>query len=186
MLLVGQDAIELGLEPLLCLLLCHFVLSSQPGLLFPPVPDTVPGSTQHNVEVHTVDTNGGIVLDTQIDMLVNTEAEVSLIRETSPPQLVLLDLESSFEDLLSLGTSHRAPAGDFLVPPDTKGSHGEPGLGEARLLTAQLFQDLGGTGQPVTGLAHTDVETQFLNANVAHWILLLAGHAWDKTMKSGC
>ena len=35
---------------------------------------------EHNVEVHTVDTSGRIVLKTEIDMLVDTEAEVALRR----------------------------------------------------------------------------------------------------------
>ena len=39
--------------------------------------NSVSGSLQDNVEVHTENTSGGIVLNSEIDMLVNTESEVA-------------------------------------------------------------------------------------------------------------
>ena len=86
------------------------MLSAYPGLLFPPVSDPVTWTSQHDVEVHSVDTNAGIVLDSEIDMLVDSESEVALVRETSLPELVFLDLEASLEDLLCLGSTDGAPA----------------------------------------------------------------------------
>merc|ERR1712113_1269805 len=54
--------VEFGLEPFLGLLLGHLVLGSQPGLLLPPIPNSVTGSREHNVEVSSVDANGGSYL----------------------------------------------------------------------------------------------------------------------------
>ena len=39
--------------------------------------NSVSGSLQDDVEVHTENTGGGIVLNSEIDMLVNTESEVA-------------------------------------------------------------------------------------------------------------
>ena len=43
------------------------------------------------------------LLDAQIDMLGNAEAEVAVVGEVLLPQLVLTDLEAALEDLLGLG-----------------------------------------------------------------------------------
>jgi hypothetical protein len=40
---------------------------------------TLTGTTQHNVEVKTVDSNRWIVFDAQIDVFLNTETEVSVL-----------------------------------------------------------------------------------------------------------
>lgn len=61
------------------------------------------------VEVHAVDTNGRIVLDAEIDVLADTEAEVASLGEVALAQLVLLDLEATLDDLLSLEGVRRCP-----------------------------------------------------------------------------
>lgn len=45
-----------------------------------------------NIEVHAIDTNAGIVLDTKIDVLADTETEVARFREVAFPELILLNL----------------------------------------------------------------------------------------------
>ena len=50
-------------------------------------------AAEHDVEVHAVDTDGGVVLDTQIDVLLDAKAEVAVLAEVLPAQLVLADLE---------------------------------------------------------------------------------------------
>ena len=40
-------------------------------------------------------------------------------------------------------------------------------------LTGQLLEHFGGTGQPVAGLADGDVEDEFLDAELAHWVAAL-------------
>ena len=51
------------------------------------------GAAQHDVEVHAVDTDGGVVLDAQIDVLLDAEAEVAVLAEVVAAELVLADLE---------------------------------------------------------------------------------------------
>ena len=53
-------------------------------------------------EVHTIDTNAWVILDAKINVLLDTETEVSIFREVLSSQLVLLDLQSSLENLLGL------------------------------------------------------------------------------------
>lgn len=49
----------------------------------------------HHVEVQSVDADAGVVLDAQIDVLLDTEAEVSSIGEVVLSQLVLTHLEAA-------------------------------------------------------------------------------------------
>ena len=51
------------------------------------------GTAQDNVEIHTVDTDGGVVFDTQIDVFLDTETEVAVQTEVFATQLVLTDLK---------------------------------------------------------------------------------------------
>ena len=50
------------------------------------------------------------LLDAQIDMLGNAEAEVAVVGEVLLPQLVLTDLEAALEDLLGLGAPNTTRA----------------------------------------------------------------------------
>lgn len=84
------------------------------------------------VEVHAVDTDAGVVLDTQIDVLADTEAEVTGLREVALPELVLLDLQATLEDLLSLGATDGDVDGDLFVTADTEGTDGVTGLAYSR------------------------------------------------------
>lgn len=74
------------------------------------------------VEVHAVDTNRWIVLDTKIDVLRDTEAEVASFAEVALPQFVLLDLEPTLEDFLCLWATNGDMNSDLLVTADTEGS----------------------------------------------------------------
>merc|ERR1719343_1519669 len=77
--------------------------------------DATTRAGQLTVEVHTVDTGGRIVLDTKIDVLVNTETERTVLTEVAAEQLVLLDLEALLQDLLGLLTANSDVAGNLLV-----------------------------------------------------------------------
>lgn len=80
------------------------------------------------VEVHAVDTDGRVVLDAEIDVLADTEAEVAGLGEVALPQLVLLDLEATLENLLGLGATDGDVDGDLFVTTDTEGTDGVAGL----------------------------------------------------------
>jgi hypothetical protein len=86
------------------------------------------GNSHAAVEVHAVDTDTGVVLDAQIDVLADTETEVAGLGEVALPQLVFLDLETTLEDLLSLGATDGDVDGNLLVTTDTEGTDGVTGL----------------------------------------------------------
>jgi len=73
------------------------------------------GNTHDAVEVHSVNTNGRVVLDAQVDVLRDTETKVTSLREVPLPQLVLLDFETSLKDLLSLGATDSNMDGNLFV-----------------------------------------------------------------------
>jgi hypothetical protein len=110
------------------------------------------------VEVHSVNTDGRVVLDSQIDVLGDTETEVTGLGEVLLTELVLLDLETTLDDLLGLGATDGDVDGDLLVTTDTEGTDGVAGLGVDGSLTRKLLEHLGGTGKPITGFTDGDVE----------------------------
>ena len=99
-------------------------------------------ATKDNVKVQTIDTNGWIVLDTKINVFLDAKAKVASVTEVVLPQLVFPDFESSFENLLCLGSSYCAVHSNLFVTSDTEGTHGVAGLGEDGLLARELFQHL--------------------------------------------
>lgn len=80
------------------------------------------------VEVHSVDTNGRVVLDAEIDVLRDTETEVASLGEVALAELVFLDLEATLENLLGLGATDSNVNSDLLVTTDTEGSDSVAGL----------------------------------------------------------
>ena len=67
--------------------------------------NSLSSSGENDVEVHTENTSVGVVLDTKIDMLIDTETEVTLSGEIVLLKLVLLDLKSVIEENVSLLSS---------------------------------------------------------------------------------
>merc|ERR1719205_455909 len=124
-------------------------------------------SCQDGQGVHAVNANAWVVLDSQVNVLLDAKAEVAVVGE------VLLHLEASLKNLLSLGAPDGAVDGDLLVPPDTKATDGVAGLREHRGLTGQRLQHLASPGEPITRLADTDVEAEFPDPQVPHGVLSL-------------
>lgn len=58
-------------------------------------------SAQNDEKIKTVDTNGWIVFDTQVDVFLNAKTEVSCVREILFSQLVFFDLDSEELDLMT-------------------------------------------------------------------------------------
>merc|ERR1740138_242188 len=131
---VQDDAVVLRLEPLHPILLLQPVLKADLALPELAVLDAVPGPREVHVEVHAVDAGAGIVLDAEVDVLGDAEAEAAVLREVALPELVLLHLEALLEDLLGLLSAHGHVAGDLLVAAHPEGADGEPALGEEGLL----------------------------------------------------
>lgn len=90
--------------------------------------DTGASASHNDVKIHTVDTDGGIVLDSKIDVLLDTETKVSRVGEVTLQQLVFLNLQGLLEDLSSLGATDGGVDGDLLVTADTEGTNSVAGL----------------------------------------------------------
>lgn len=86
----------------------------------------------------------------------------------SPEEMIVLELaffDSSDPNVLFRFREPRRWAGKWL-PSDTEGSDGVSGLGVNWGLTGQLLQHFGGSGEPITGLSHTNVEDELLNSRL--------------------
>lgn len=103
--------------------------------------DTRSGATENDVDIHTEDTDGRIVLDTKIDVLLDTETEVSSVGEVLLEELVLLNLQGLLEDLLSLRAADGGVDGDLLVTADTEGTDSVAGSGVNGGLSSELVED---------------------------------------------
>lgn len=110
------------LEPLDGLRRLDLVSRANLGLASVTLRDTLSGPRHAAVEIHAVDTDGGVVLDTEINVLADTETEVTRLGEVALAEFIFLDLEATLENLLGLGASHRYMDGDLLVTADTEGS----------------------------------------------------------------
>jgi hypothetical protein len=78
------------------------VAGTDAGLHAAAAGDTLTRTGHADVEVHAVNTDGRVVLDAEIDVLADTEAEVAGLGEVALAELVLLDLEATLENLLGL------------------------------------------------------------------------------------
>ena len=127
--LVENDTIVLLLEPLHGLLASHLVGVAQSASLGLSLRHATTGASQLHVEIHTEDTGVGVVLDTQINVLLNTETEVARVGEVLLHQLVLLHLQTALQDLQSLLATNGRMDGDLLVTTDGEGTDGETSYG---------------------------------------------------------
>jgi hypothetical protein len=76
--LAGEDdTIVFLLEPLHGVLLGQSVLETNLATLAATVGDIESRTSEHDVEVKTIDTNAGIVLDSQVNVFLDTESKVS-------------------------------------------------------------------------------------------------------------
>lgn len=165
-----HNTLEAVLVPLYGLVAVDLVRGTDSGLGSATLGDTLTWTGHAAVEVHSVDTNGRVVLDAEIDVLRDTETEVASLGEVALAELVFLDLEATLENLLGLGATDSNVNSDLLVTTDTEGSDSVAGLAVDWSLTAQLLEHLGGTRKSVTRLADGDVEDELLDAQLTHGV----------------
>ena len=72
---------------------------SNTASLAPAVPNVHASPSEHDIEVHAVDANGGVVLDAKIDVLLDSEPKVAVLAEVLTAELVLADLNDKWEML---------------------------------------------------------------------------------------
>ena len=125
---LSDNAVEARLEPLDGLLALDAVAGADGALHAAAAGDALTGAGHAAVEVHAVDTNGGVVLDTEIDVLADTEAEVAGLREVAAAELVFLDLEATLDDLLCLWATNSDVDSDLLVTSNTESTDSVAGL----------------------------------------------------------
>lgn len=102
--------------------------STNPRLGTSPLRNTLTRTGHAAVEVHAIDTNRRVVLDTEINVFADTEAEVASLREVALAELVFLDLEATLEDLNGLLAADGDVDSDLFVATDAEGTDGVAGL----------------------------------------------------------
>lgn len=125
---LSDDTIEALLEPFDGLVTVDAVAGADSALAAAAAGDTLTRAGHAAVEVHSVNTDRRVILDTEIDVLVDTEAEVTSLAEVALAELVLLDLKATLENLLGLGATDGNVDSDLFVTADTEGSDGVAGL----------------------------------------------------------
>jgi hypothetical protein len=141
---LSDNTVEARLEPLDGLVTVDLVGGTDSALGAAAAGDALTRTGHAAVEVHTVDTDGGVVLDTEIDVLGDTESEVAGLREVALAELVLLDLEATLENLLGLGATDGDVDSDLLVTADTEGTDGVAGLAcEGSLIRSMRYRKFG-------------------------------------------
>ena len=128
-------------EPFHSIFLWNSMLGSDSWFASSSQTNSASWSFKDDVEVHTENAGEWIILNTQIDVFLDTETETSSIREVSFSEFSVLDFKSSFENFVSLVSSNSDVSGDFLVSFDTEASDGESGSWWDWFLTGQIFQD---------------------------------------------
>ena len=123
--LVKNDTIVLLLEPLHSFFASNFVRITDSASLSLSLADTTTGTSKLDVEIHTENTSVGIVLDTEINVLLNTKTEVAGIGEVVLNELVLLDLQATLKNLESLLTTNGGMDGNLLVTTNGEGTNSE-------------------------------------------------------------
>jgi len=166
-------ATELGLEPVLGILLGDEVLVADTAGSTLLAGHTVSRAGQHNVEVHAINANARVILDAQIDVLIDTKAEVTRLGEVAILQLELLDGQTLLQDLLGLLATNSDVGSDLLISADTEGTHGQTSSRQNGLLVSQLLQHTGSTSQTITALTNAAVDDKLLDEDLAHRFRLL-------------
>jgi hypothetical protein len=127
------------LEPLHGLLTLNVVVDADAADGTAAVGNALTLAAKDDVHIHTIDTNGGVVLDTQVDVLLDTETKVAHVGEVALLKLVLLNLQSLLEDLSSLGTTDGGVNGDLLITADTEGTNGVAGWDTKRQVSMENY-----------------------------------------------
>ena len=121
---LSDDAVEALLEPLDRLLALDAVASTDAALDTPALGHALALARHAGVKVHAVDADRGVVLEAEIDVLADAETEVASLGKVPLAKLVFLNLQSTLENLLSLGSADCDMHGNLLVTTDTEGTDG--------------------------------------------------------------
>jgi hypothetical protein len=104
------------------------VAGADPALASATLGNTLTRAGHAAVEVHSVNTDRRVVLDTEIDVFADTETEVASLGEVALAEFVFLDLQSTLQDFLSFWSTDGNVDSDLFVTTDTEGTDGVSGL----------------------------------------------------------
>ena len=153
--------------------------------------DSLAGSAEDDVEVHSEDTGVWVVPDSQVDVLRNTETKVAClkprkiilrttslviftsVREIASSKFVFLDSESLVQDFSGLFSSDGNMAGHLFTSLDTERPDGVSGFALEWLLAGQIFEHFAGFGKSITWFTHAAVNDEFVNFDFSHWVVSL-------------
>jgi hypothetical protein len=110
------------------------VSASDSSLAAATLGDTLSRSGHAGIEIHSVNSDRWVVLDTEINVLADTETEVAGLGEVALAELVFLDLQSTLQDFLGLGSADGDVNGNLLVTTDTESTDGVARLAYMMLL----------------------------------------------------
>ena len=80
------------------------------------------GASEADEEIHSVNTSSGIIFNSQIDVLVNSESEVTGSGEIPGKELVFLHLKSTLDNLKRFFTTDSHVDSDLLVTTNSEGT----------------------------------------------------------------
>jgi hypothetical protein len=100
-----DDSFVFLLEPGHGISLGHSVALTNFGWFAFATSNTVTGSDEDDVEIHTKNTGGRVILQTKINVLVDTESKATSISKVLLLQFVFLDLKSTIQDFLGFESS---------------------------------------------------------------------------------
>lgn len=139
--------------------------------------DTVAWAAKDDEEVHTEDTDGWVVLDAEIDVLSDTEAEVAVLGEAALWKFVGLDTEGTLDDIDGLVATDGNLGRDVLTTTDTEATDSQTGLAVGWLLIGELGEDLGDLGELIAFTADAALDDELFDTDLTHWVFLLShGH----------
>ena len=168
-----ENTLVLLLKPFHGLHLGNLVLAANvSAALLPPV-HAEAGASHNNVKVHAVNTSVGIVLEAKVNVLFDAKSKVSSLAEVLPLELVLLNLESTLDDLHGLFSADGDVAGNLFVTADAEGADGVAGLRLHDLLSGERLEDLAGPSETIAAFSDRDVENKLLDAKLAHFVFSL-------------
>ena len=98
------------------------MLGSNSGFASSSQADSASRSLEDHVEVHTENTGEGVILNTEIDVLLNTKSKTSSIRKIGFSELSIFNFKSSFENFVGFISSDGDVSSDFLISFNTEAS----------------------------------------------------------------
>ena len=107
-------------------------------------------------------------------MFINPKSKVDCVTEVGLLQLVLFDLETSFNDLKRFSTANSNMRSNLLVTTDAETSHGVSGLRGHGFLLRDLVQNTNSLSKLITTATGGNVQDKFVHFDLSHCIFL--GH----------